>query len=70
MFVNLFIKGAQLLSAAMVPQEDVSKWLICNLFFLYWSQRYRKYIKFNGMKGAVNCLSFNASGDLLASGGS
>jgi len=25
MFVNLFIKGAQLLSAAMVPQEDVSK---------------------------------------------
>lgn len=71
MFVNLFIKGSQLLSAAMASQEDVSKWLIYNLLFhTYWPQTYRKYIRFNGMKGAVNCLSFNASGHLLASGGS
>ena len=32
MFVNLFIKGAQLLSAAMGPQEHVSVWTIYNLF--------------------------------------
>jgi len=38
MFVNLFIKWAQLLSAAMVPQEDVSKWLIYNSFFISASE--------------------------------
>ena len=38
-------------------------------FFSYRSQKYRKYIKFNRMKGAVNCLSFNPNGELLASGG-
>lgn len=53
MFATLLIKWAQLLTAAMMPQED----------------RYRKYTKFNGMKGPVNCLAFNPNGELLASGG-
>ena len=34
-------------------------------YFSSQSQKYRKYIKFNRMKGAVNCLSFNPSMELL-----
>jgi hypothetical protein len=34
MFVNIFIKWAQLLSAAMVPQEDVSVWTIYKFFLI------------------------------------
>jgi hypothetical protein len=69
MFVNIFIQWAQLISAMMVNQENVSVQPNFPSYFPSQSQKYRKYIKFNGMKGAVNCLSFNPSGELLASGG-
>ena len=69
MFVNIFIQWAQLLSATMANQDNVSVQINFPSYFSSQSQKYKKYMKFNGMKGAVNCLSFNPSGELLASGG-